>query len=168
VSIERIVDKYPHLVVAAFNFTVLIWTILAVELPIRWNHISDVYSLRSTGQFIPLITGIANLIIIGYKFVNPEDGIRMLIITTEMRLTQVIDDKSTEEEPHNEEDLSRQNGQSATETQEPPAESRNEERQSAERQLQEHVEAANEDHPAAESSATGGNITARLRKRHTK
>jgi hypothetical protein len=174
IVVERIVDKYPHFVAAAFNFTVLIWTLLAVEFPIRWNHISDVYLLRSTGQFIPLITGIANLIIIGYKFLNPpEDGIRMLTSTTGMRLTQVIDDKSTEEgphdeEPHDEEDPSYQNEQSSAETQEPPAESTNEEIQPAERQLQENVEAVNEDHPAAESSATGGNIPARLRKRHTK
>jgi hypothetical protein len=32
--IERIVETYPHLVAAAFNFIILIWTILAVELPI--------------------------------------------------------------------------------------------------------------------------------------
>jgi hypothetical protein len=147
--IKRIVETYPHLVAAAFNFIILIWTILAVELPIHWNHISDVYSLQSTGQFIPLITGIANLIIITYKFMKPlEDGIYMLIVIIEIRLTQVIDDKPTEEEPHELEDLSHQNGQPPTETQEPLVESLNEETQPAERQPQQLIEATNQDHLA--------------------
>jgi len=167
--IERIVETYPHFVAAVINFMVLIWTILAVELPIRWNHISDVYSLRSTGQFIPLITGTANLIIITYKFNQPpEDGIHMLLVTIGMRLTQVIDDKLTEEEPYELKDTSHQNGQPPTETQEPPAESLNEETQPAERQLQQHVGAANQDHPVAAFSATGGDMPAQPRKRHTK
>jgi hypothetical protein len=69
------VKKYPHLVAAAANFAVLIWTVIAVELPIRWNNISDVNTIRATGQFIPLITGIANLVMLLYKIWRPlRDG----------------------------------------------------------------------------------------------
>lgn len=40
------------------NIVLLVWTMLGVELPLYWNRVEGVYSLASTGQFIPLIVGI--------------------------------------------------------------------------------------------------------------
>lgn len=41
-----------------WNVVLLVWTILRVKLPLYWNRAEGVYSLSSTGQFIPLIIGI--------------------------------------------------------------------------------------------------------------
>ena len=43
------------------NVLIALFTIVAIELIIRWNHISDAYSLGSTSQIIPLVIGIGNL-----------------------------------------------------------------------------------------------------------
>ena len=43
------------------NVFIALFTIVAIELIIRWNHISDAYSLGSTSQIIPLVIGIGNL-----------------------------------------------------------------------------------------------------------
>lgn len=40
----------------------MIYSILAVELTLKWNHVSDVYEVRSTGQLLPLIGGVVLLI----------------------------------------------------------------------------------------------------------
>jgi hypothetical protein len=45
-----------------FNVFILLFSILAVELIIRWNNILDVYTIRSTGQIIPFIIGFGGLL----------------------------------------------------------------------------------------------------------
>ena len=35
------------------------WSILAIELTIRWNNISDMYALDSTSQYVPLAVGLS-------------------------------------------------------------------------------------------------------------
>jgi hypothetical protein len=47
----------------------LAFFILSTELVIRWNHISNVNRLGSTGQLLPFITGLASLVRVLYKFV---------------------------------------------------------------------------------------------------
>lgn len=42
----------------AANLICIIWTIISVELTLYWNQITDVYTLRSTGQLIPFIIGV--------------------------------------------------------------------------------------------------------------
>ena len=37
----------------------VIWSIITVELTLMYNSISSVYTIRSTGQLIPFITGVA-------------------------------------------------------------------------------------------------------------
>ena len=39
----------------------VIWSIITVELTLIYNSISGVYTIRSTGQLIPFITGVAGL-----------------------------------------------------------------------------------------------------------
>lgn len=39
---------------------VIVWSILAIELTLRWNSVTDVYEVQSTGQLIPLIIGVAS------------------------------------------------------------------------------------------------------------
>lgn len=41
-----------------FSLICLLWTILSVEFTLRFNQISGVYDIRSTGQFIPFIIGL--------------------------------------------------------------------------------------------------------------
>ncbi|KAI9804776.1 MAG: hypothetical protein M1825_001144 [Sarcosagium campestre] len=43
---------------AYINAAVMVWSILFLELTLRWNHITDVYTIRnSAGQLIPLMIG---------------------------------------------------------------------------------------------------------------
>ena len=46
---------------------------IATELTINWNHITDVDSISSAGQMIPLIIGAAAVVRIFYKWRYPED-----------------------------------------------------------------------------------------------
>ena len=40
---------------------IIIWSIVTVELALLYNSINGVYTIRSTGQLKPLITGIVGL-----------------------------------------------------------------------------------------------------------
>lgn len=40
----------------------IIWSIIAVELTLKWNGATGIYDVKSTGQLIPLITGVLSLI----------------------------------------------------------------------------------------------------------
>ena len=44
-----------------------VYSIIAIELTLKWNHISDVYEVASTGQIIPLITRAAALVTVLWK-----------------------------------------------------------------------------------------------------
>ena len=35
-----------------------IWFVLCIELTLRWNSISDIYKVNTTGQLIPFVTGL--------------------------------------------------------------------------------------------------------------
>jgi hypothetical protein len=37
-------------------------TVISIELTLKWNAISDVYDIESTGQLIPFITGLVGLL----------------------------------------------------------------------------------------------------------
>lgn len=43
------------------NICIALFTIVAIEMIIRWNHISNAYNLGSTSQIIPLVIGVGNL-----------------------------------------------------------------------------------------------------------
>lgn len=51
-------------VVAAF--AAIVWFILAVELTLAWNSVSNIYDLGSTGQLIPFIIGVMGLFRVMY------------------------------------------------------------------------------------------------------
>lgn len=40
---------------------IVIWSIITVELTLLYNSISGIYTIRSTGQLIPFIIGVAGL-----------------------------------------------------------------------------------------------------------
>ena len=48
--------------IAAFNLACLIYSIIALEFTLVWNSISEIYTIRNTGQLIPFIIGIVGLI----------------------------------------------------------------------------------------------------------
>ena len=56
-------DRTKHFKVFFIVTTVctVIWTIIAVELTLSFNSISDVYTIESTGQLIPFVIGIVGL-----------------------------------------------------------------------------------------------------------
>ena len=39
-----------------------LWTVLAVELTLVWNHVEGVYTVKSTGQIIALVAGLGILV----------------------------------------------------------------------------------------------------------
>ena len=45
-----------------FSIVAITWFVLAVELTLSWNSVGSVYSLSSTGQLIPFITGLLGLV----------------------------------------------------------------------------------------------------------
>ena len=46
----------------AIPFLMAVWCIVAIELTLHWNSVSHVYNIESTGQIIPLVTGIIGLL----------------------------------------------------------------------------------------------------------
>lgn len=50
-----------------FNFLALVWFIVAIELILKWNFITDIYTVRSTSQTIPLLIGIGGLLSVLYN-----------------------------------------------------------------------------------------------------
>ena len=65
-------ERISQYVLGGFALIFLCWIIIAVELPLRWNHVQDVYSLKSTGQFIPLITAISGCINLMYHYTGDK------------------------------------------------------------------------------------------------
>lgn len=39
-----------------------LWSVLAVELTLVWNHVEGVYTVKSTGQIIPFVAGLGILV----------------------------------------------------------------------------------------------------------
>lgn len=46
-----------------------IWFILSVELTIRWNKISGIQTIQTTGQLIPFVVGVASFVRAKHKLV---------------------------------------------------------------------------------------------------
>ena len=43
-------------------FLLAVWCIVAIEMTLHWNSFSQVYEVRTTGQIIPLVTGVSWLL----------------------------------------------------------------------------------------------------------
>ncbi|KPM38818.1 hypothetical protein AK830_g7750 [Neonectria ditissima] len=56
------------------EMTVNIGIIVFVEVSLRWNHITDVHSLSSPGQFMPFFIALAQLVSTLYRFFDPGEG----------------------------------------------------------------------------------------------
>lgn len=46
--------------------------ILAIELTLKWNKVRGIYSVNTTGQYIPLIIGIGSLISVWWNLLRQE------------------------------------------------------------------------------------------------
>ncbi len=44
------------------NAACIVWAIVAIELTLVWNQVSDVYDLASTGQLIPFVIAIVSFL----------------------------------------------------------------------------------------------------------
>lgn len=52
--------KTYHIVITLFNVSSATVVIVATELSILWNGVSDVHSIKSAGQTVPLFIGLAS------------------------------------------------------------------------------------------------------------
>ena len=48
-------ERFKELTCITAGAVVLIYTTLAVKLTLKWNYVTDVYTVASTGQIIPLV-----------------------------------------------------------------------------------------------------------------
>lgn len=53
---------HTQFAVRVLNIICFIWSILSVELTLKWNNISNVHDIKSTGQLIPFVIGIVSLL----------------------------------------------------------------------------------------------------------
>jgi hypothetical protein len=51
-----------HLITLLCSLATIFWSIVAIETTLIWNRVSQAYSVSSTGQLIPLATGIGGVI----------------------------------------------------------------------------------------------------------
>ena len=58
---ERIAAIW-HTILLSFNLVVILWSIVAIETTLIWNGVTQVYSISSTGQLIPLVSAIAGTV----------------------------------------------------------------------------------------------------------
>ncbi|KAE8443223.1 hypothetical protein EG329_002091 [Mollisiaceae sp. DMI_Dod_QoI] len=58
VMLEKFYSQYQRV---AANIAILIYSVVSIELLLKYNKITDVYTILSTGQIIPFIIGIASL-----------------------------------------------------------------------------------------------------------
>ena len=55
--------KLPeNLVLHAINAAIIPWSIISIELTLKWNHIREIYSIQSAGQLIPFLVGLAGFL----------------------------------------------------------------------------------------------------------
>ena len=67
--------KYYRRALISRDNAIIIWTILVVELSLRWSTVTGVYSVSSTGQLIPLVIGITSTFPIlseAWKFITKK------------------------------------------------------------------------------------------------
>jgi hypothetical protein len=58
-----ILSRFTYLALPPMSF---IYSILAIELMLKWNSVSNVYTLKSIGQLIPFVIGVAGLLKVLY------------------------------------------------------------------------------------------------------
>ena len=56
-----------HVLMPLISFMILLWTVLAIELTLYWNSITDIYSVNSTGLFIAFIVRLGTLLSLLWK-----------------------------------------------------------------------------------------------------
>jgi hypothetical protein len=54
----------------------MLWSTLAVELTLRWNGVSGVYGISSTGQVIPFVVGVGILVTVIWKVFRRKENVR--------------------------------------------------------------------------------------------
>ena len=63
------------------NLIIIMWSILSIEMTLKYNAVSNINAVSSTGQLIPLIIGIVNLLkVINAAFVSSLTPAAELII----------------------------------------------------------------------------------------
>ncbi|KIW57678.1 hypothetical protein PV05_02244 [Exophiala xenobiotica] len=60
-SVHRTFQFLKNLYPQALNILYLVWAVVGIELTLIWNNVSDVYTIQSTGQLIPFLTGILSM-----------------------------------------------------------------------------------------------------------
>ena len=55
------------------SFLVIAWFVLAVEFSLRWNSVTGIYDIGSTGQLIPFIIGLLGLLRVIHVTIRSTD-----------------------------------------------------------------------------------------------
>ena len=59
-------------ITASIDFIILSFSMVAIELMLRWNHITSVYDINTTGQIIPFVIGLGSICQVCYvTFIEP-------------------------------------------------------------------------------------------------
>ena len=55
---------------ATLGLIIMISSVVATELVLKWNHVSGVYDISSTGQIIPLVVGFGIIANVAWRFIK--------------------------------------------------------------------------------------------------
>ena len=55
---------------AALGLIIMISSVVGTELVLKWNHVSGVYDISSTGQIIPLVVGFGIIANVVWRFIK--------------------------------------------------------------------------------------------------
>lgn len=61
-------------------FVVYFFTVLAMELTLFWNSVTGIYSLDTTGQFIPLVIGVGTLLSLFWDLLQKPVSVVLLLL----------------------------------------------------------------------------------------
>jgi hypothetical protein len=61
-GLENRANSDPRFAPIFTSSAVALWCLVAIETTLKWNHISGIYTLQSTGQFIPLVIGVGGVL----------------------------------------------------------------------------------------------------------
>ncbi len=95
-DLERVYQqKWVQWTIYGLNLVCIIWTIISVELTLVWNHVSDVYTINSTGQLIPFVTAVIAFIKLMHAISVEQSKVR----TTEILMGLLDPNGTPNDEP---------------------------------------------------------------------
>lgn len=79
-------SKYTLYLIYFTNIACVVFTIISVELTLIWNNITDIYTVKSTGQLIPFIIGL-----VGFVRIIHELSVRRSAVSSTDVILELLD-----------------------------------------------------------------------------